>query len=173
MGQTEMNRNIDADLKRRFLLMAPMGFFIPRWMWATNHDSPILCWKLEEQGDKAREIVSGCEDPITSRTGRACWVGTGSERALRLDGYSVWIEHHGKGLSLNPRDISITAWLALESYPVNEAAIVQIGNQPAAEIRFSIDRWGYLQSRVSQGGRSSVCKSVQPVPRWIAGWAIS
>lgn len=160
-----MNGSIESDLKRRFFLMAPVGFFIPHWMWATNHDRPILCWKLEEQGDKARESVSGSEDPIPSRTGHACWVGTGSDRALRLDGYSVWIEHPGKGLSLNPGDLSISAWLALESYPVNEAAIVQIGNQPDGELRFAVDRWGYLESKVSQGGRSSVCKSKQAIPR--------
>lgn len=122
-----MNSNLETDLKRRSFLLASVRFFMPGWMWAEDHDRPILCWKLEEQGDKAREGVSGSEDPVTSRTGQARWVGTDRDRARRLDGYSVWIEHPGKGLSLNPGDLSIAGWLALETYPVNEAAIVQIG----------------------------------------------
>lgn len=160
-----MKGNIEADLKRRFVLMASVGSFLPHQIGATNRDSPILCWKLEEQGDHARESVSGTVDTITSHTGHARWIGTDGNRALRLDGYSVWIEHPGKDLSLNSGNLSIAAWLALESYPVNEAAIVQMGSQPDAELRFSIDRWGYLQSRIGQRGRSTVCRSAEPIPR--------
>jgi sucrose-6-phosphate hydrolase SacC (GH32 family) len=142
---------------------------MPRWTWAENRDTPVLYWKLEESGDAAPESISGGEDAIQSRTGHAIWVGKGRNRALRLDGYSVWINHVQKELPLRSQSLTISAWLALESYPVDEAAIVQLGGKPDAEFRFSIDRWGYLQFGSRKDGTWSVCKSAHPIPkaRWI------
>ena len=138
-------------------------------MWAENRENPVLCWKLEESGDTALESVSGKADAIASRTGHAIWVGGGRDRALRLDGYSVWVQHGQQKLPLRGQTLSIAAWLALESYPVDEAAIVQLGSQPDAEFRFSIDKWGFPQLVVRSGGASTVCKSAHPIPKaeWI------
>jgi sucrose-6-phosphate hydrolase SacC (GH32 family) len=159
----------ETDLTRRFLLAASTGFLMRRWIWAVNGENPILCWKLVETGDAALESVSGAEDAITSRTGHATWVGSGRDRALRLDGYSVWIHHDQQTPPLRSRSLSIAAWLALESYPVDEAAIVQLGTQPDAEFRFSIDKWGYLQCSARQSGSGTVCRSTHPVPKakWV------
>jgi beta-fructofuranosidase len=165
----KLTRNVETNLTRRFFLSASAGFLIPRWTWAENPDTPVLCWKLEESGDAALEAISGTEDAIPSRTGHAIWIGKGRDRALRLDGYSVWINHAAKHLALLSGALTISAWLALESYPADEAAIVQLGRQPEAEFRFSIDRWGYLQFGVREAGPWSICKSASPVPRakWI------
>jgi sucrose-6-phosphate hydrolase SacC (GH32 family) len=164
-----LTRDIGADLTRRFFLTASAGLFMPRWMWAEDQQTPLLYWKLEEHGDSALECVSASEDPITSRTGHAIWVGEGGDRALRLDGYSVWVSHAAKQLQLEDGTLTISAWLALESYPVNEAAILQLGNHPEAEVYLSIDKWGYLHSGARQGNLSNDCKSARPIPKakWI------
>lgn len=139
------------------------------WLRAESQDGPVLCWKLQESGDEATESVSGRVDTVVSRTGHAIWVGSGRNRALRLDGYSVWIHHGQQALRLRSQSLTFAAWLALESYPVDEAAIVQLGSQPGVEIRFSIDKWGYVQFGTSRGKAWSVCKSAHPIPKakWI------
>jgi sucrose-6-phosphate hydrolase SacC (GH32 family) len=144
-------------------------------MWAGNRENPVLCWKLEESGDAALESVSGKTDAIASRTGHAMWVGSGRDRALRLDGYSVWVKHSQQTLPLRGQALSIAAWLALESYPVDEAAIVHLGSQPGVEFRFSIDKWGYVLFGTRQGTAWSVCKSAHPIPKaqWIHLTAVS
>ena len=164
-----MNWDAETNLTRRGLLVASTGLLVPRWMCAENRENPVLCWKLEETGDAALESVSGKADAIASRTGHATWVGSGRDRALRLDGYSVWIHRGQQTLPLRGQALSIAAWLALESYPVDEAAIVQLGSQPDAEFRFSIDKWGYVQFGTRQAGAWSFCRSAHPVPRakWI------
>jgi sucrose-6-phosphate hydrolase SacC (GH32 family) len=164
-----MSPSIETDLTRRFVLAASAGVLMPRWRWAQDRDAPILCWRLEEAGDAALESISGTEDSISSRTGHAIWVGNGRDRSLRLDGYSVWISHLAMRLPRRSGALTVAAWLALESYPVNEAAIVQLGSQPAAETRLSIDKWGYLLFSVHHGDSTSECKSVNPVAkaRWV------
>lgn len=164
-----MNWDSETNLTRRGLLAASTGLLVSRWLWAENRENLVLCWKLEETGDAALESVSGKADAIASRTGHAIWVGSGRDRALRLDGYSVWIHRGQQTVLLRGQALSIAAWLALESYPVDEAAIVQLGNQPDAEFRFSIDKWGYVQFGARQAGAWSVCRSAHPVPKakWI------
>ena len=81
-----MNWDAETNLTRRGLLVASTGLLVPRWMCAENRENPVLCWKLEETGDAALESVSGKADAIASRTVHATWVGSGRDRALRLDG---------------------------------------------------------------------------------------
>ena len=164
-----MNKDVETDLTRRGILVAATGLLMPRWIWAESRESPILSWKLQESGDAATESVSGKTDAIASRTGHAIWVGSGRDRALRLDGYSVWVHHPQSVPSMRSQSVSIAAWLALESYPVDEAAIVHFGSQSGGELRLSIDRWGYVQFGTRQGTAWSVCKSAHPVPKakWI------
>src|ERR1700678_2966890 len=141
LGLNRVVGNVEIDLTRRFVLLASVGVLMPRWTWADGVDVPVLCWKLEDYENAARETISGARDAVASRTGHAVWVGHGHDRALRLDGYSVWVNHGGEKLPLRNRALTISAWMALESFPVNEGAIVQLGRQPEAEFRLSIDRW--------------------------------
>lgn len=159
----------NVDLIRRSLLAASAGLFVPRWTWAESREPELLCWKLGEAGDNALESESGTKDPITSRTGHALWVGEGRDRALRLDGYSVWINHPAKRLSPSTGAFSISAWLALESYPVNGAAIIEFSGRVGEGIRFSIDKWGFVQLELRQGTHREVCKSAKPASKgkWV------
>ena len=81
-------------------------------------------------------------------------MGEGRDRALRLDGYSVWIDHVSEKLPLSTSELAITAWLALESYPVNEAAVVQQGSKREGGVCLSIDKWGHLRFLKGDGSSS-------------------
>lgn len=133
-------------------------------------------WPMNGNGDAALEQVQSAYDPIESRTGHAKWVGTGLNRALRFDGYSVWIDHRVKRVECRWPAISITLWAALEAYPVNDAAFWQwVASQNAPQtaelssILFGIDKWGYLFCSVGVGNARQVCKASQPIPRaqWV------
>ena len=164
-----MSDTVDVELGKRFnrrtLLKASAGLLLPRLSWAESSNGLALCWELDGDGDTATESVSGAKAAITGRTVHPNWVGNGRNRALRLDGYSVWINHVSGRLPLPTGELAITAWLALESYPVNEAAVVQQGSKSEGGVCFSIDKWGHL--RFSQGDGSSVrtAQSEGPLPR--------
>lgn len=159
----------NVNLTRRSLLAASAGLFVPRWTWAKSREPQLLCWKLGEAGDNALESESGTKDPVTSRTGHALWVGKGRDRALRLDGYSVWINHPAARLARSTDALSISAWLALESYPVNDAAIIEFSGKVGQAIRFSIDKWGFVQLEFRQGIHLDVCRSAKPASKgkWV------
>jgi sucrose-6-phosphate hydrolase SacC (GH32 family) len=137
----------------------------PRLVWTQGTWKSMLCWKLDDGGDTAREQNSSVDDPIASRTGQAIWVGSGKDRALRLDGYSVWVAQQDAPIAISGGPISIMAWLALESYPVNQAAVVHLESRPDGEMSFAVDRWGYVVATTRLGGASSTCKSSQPIPK--------
>lgn len=164
-----MSQENDWEVSRRSFLIASTGMFLPKLSWAESRDGAVLCWTLDDHGDTALEDVLGTRDRISSRTGHAIWVSNGRDRALRLDGYSVWIDHPGSYLPLREATLTISAWLALESYPVNEAALVQQGKQPNSGFSLAIDKWGYLLFRVPLDKSWKVCRSTGPVPRsrWI------
>jgi sucrose-6-phosphate hydrolase SacC (GH32 family) len=168
-GETPLILDKDVDSTRRFLLIASAGLLMPRLLWAESLEGAVLSWRLQESGDEAHEDISGSSNAISSRNGHAHWVGSGRERALRLDGYSVWIHHASSSLPLTGGALTIAAWVALESYPVEEAAILQIEGQADAAIRFAIDGWGYLHFESKRGKDWSDSRSTRTVPKskWV------
>jgi hypothetical protein len=66
------------------------GLLLPNLAWTQSAWKSILYWQLDDSGNTAKEANTGANDPITSRTGNAVWVGNGGDRALRLDGSSLW-----------------------------------------------------------------------------------
>jgi beta-fructofuranosidase len=142
---------------------------VPQWLRADERRTPILHWKLEETGNLAQESRSGTRDEIASRTGHAIWVGKGRNRSLRLDGYSVSLRHNASGLSFHGNSVTVMAWVALESYPVNEAAIVQLDGPGNSALRFSMDRLGFLQCGHHSGDQRNICRSSERVPKakWV------
>jgi beta-fructofuranosidase len=155
--------------RRAFLrvssLLACAEMVQPRLVWTQDTRKSMLCWELDNGGDTARENNSSIDDPIASCTGHAIWVGSGKDRALRLDGYSVWVTQQGAPIAISGGSISIMAWLALESHPVNQAAVVHLESRPDGEISFAVDRWGYAVATTRLGEASSTCKSTQPIPK--------
>lgn len=126
-------------------------------------------WKLDGEGNYARESLSGTSDPITARTANARWVGEGRDRALRLDGYSVWIDHPVANLKPAAEALTICAWVALEAYPVHTAALLQWSAGSASGCCFCIDQWGYPRFGAWVGSSWKESIGTQPVPRdrWV------
>ncbi len=155
----------DLGVSRRSFLIASAGLLLPRLGWTQSHWNSILCWTLDDVGDAATETNSSAKDPITSRTGHAIWVGSGRDRALRLDGYSVWVTHEPAKVPVDFNSFTLSAWLALESYPVNEAAILNLEFRPDATISLSLDRWGHLLAVRKDASASVSAKSTHPVPK--------
>jgi sucrose-6-phosphate hydrolase SacC (GH32 family) len=151
---------------------------VPRWMRAADSSAtPVLHWKLDNSGDFAVEAVSGMRDAIGSRTGHAIWVGQGGNRALRLDGYSVRLRHAPASGIAFAGAITVMAWVALEAYPVSDAALLQMEMKPGADLRLSIDCFGYLQcgspltgatnagNAPNAGNATNRCRSTGPVAK--------
>jgi beta-fructofuranosidase len=164
-----MTKKDNVSLTRRTLLAAGAAISMPRWMRAGSPAAPVLHWRLDDHGDFALEAVSGMRDPIASRTGHAIWVGQGSDRALRLDGYSVWFRHSAQGGFKFGNAITVMAWVALEAYPVSEAAVLQMETSDGTVFSFSIDDFGYMRCGPHPGDAQSVCRSDQPLAKatWV------
>ena len=96
-------------------------------------------------------------------------LGVAATGRSRLDGYSVWVHHPQQALLLRSQSISIAAWLALESYPVDEAAIVHLGSQPGVEIRFRSTNGDTFSSAHDRAQHGAFAESAHPVPKakWI------
>jgi sucrose-6-phosphate hydrolase SacC (GH32 family) len=163
-----MEKEQDINVSRRSFLAASAGLLLPQLSWAESSWKSIRCWKLDGHGDTAHEETSGADDSIASRTGHAIWVGSGRNRALRLDGYSVWINQITSLPAFHGEAVTVSAWVALESYPVDEADLVQLDSRPDGEFHFSIDRLGFLQFGMIQGKTKNFCRSTDPIPkaRW-------
>jgi len=142
---------------------------LPRLAWTQVGKAPQLYWRLNESGDSVREVESGSSDSIESRTGHALWVGSGSNRALRLDGYSVWVRHAAAQLPLNGAALTVGAWLALEAYPVDTAAIVELESPADGIIRLTVDKLGYLEFTARKGDALATSKSAMRIPK--LSWA--
>ncbi len=163
------NRTEDFSLTRRSLLAAAAALWCPPWMQPASAIAPVLHWKLQEDGDFAVEAVSGTQDAIASRTGHAIWVGQRRNRALRFDGYSVWLRHTVASRIALGNTATVMAWAALEAYPVTEAALLQLDANSKTVFRFSIDSFGYLQCELHHGDPQRLCRSTEPVAkaRWV------
>lgn len=158
----------EQGVSRRVFLVGAAGLLLPTLAWTQSRWDSILYWKLDDTGDAVRESDGGATDPITSRTGHAIWVGSGRDRALRLDGYSVWFSHERAQLPVHANSLTISAWLALESYSVNEAAILHFEFGSDAKLSLSLDRWGYLLGAKHEAAASLSAKSTHAVPT--ASW---
>jgi sucrose-6-phosphate hydrolase SacC (GH32 family) len=163
---TSLEPGVGVDLDRRSLIAASAALMLPRWMWSQSRDRAAFCWKLEDRGDIALDSMSGAKDAIASRTGHANWVGEGRSRALRLDGYSVWFRDGASPNALHGSAVTVAAWIALEAYPVNEAALLELESKSQQVFRLSIDKWGFLQFETRSGDTKSLCRSPAPVGRY-------
>lgn len=142
-------------LKRILLLYAVM--------WVLNFPTSVVkaqdtlaYWGFNEgSGAITKEMISGVLFDIKSKWPVIEWVSGVKNKGLRLDGYTSWTE--GSCPTIFPVDsMSVSGWLALETYPVSTAAL-----------------WSYsdpLTSRgtwvgVDQFGRLTVSVTVNNTPQ--------
>jgi hypothetical protein len=153
------------QVSRRSFLLASAGLILPQFAWSESTWKAIRYWKLNDRGDTAKESLSGTDAPIASRTGHPIWVGEGTNRALRLDGYSVWLNQQNVRLPMTGHGMTLSAWIALESYPVNNAALISLRGQPDASLSFAVDPWGCLHATRRVSVNFASCESPRPISK--------
>ena len=159
------HRGMPVTFSRRSFLAASAGLICGQLSWTESRFNESLCWRLNDSAETAREQSSGAEYPIASRNGRSRWVGSLHERALRLDGYSVWITATERPIPLHASSMTISAWIALEAYPVNEAAIIHVKSESGEEFNLALDSLGFLLARRRGKDSSTECKATGPLAR--------
>jgi sucrose-6-phosphate hydrolase SacC (GH32 family) len=168
MDQTQARMPTSLKPSRRTFLEGLSLLLLPRLSLAVPPAelAPVLRWKLSGEGSHVLEAYTGASDDVTSRPDNVYWSGSGNDRALRLDGYSVGFSHHPKELRLGA--FTLAAWVALEAYPVHEAAILALASATGPIFHLSLDSDGFLKAGAASGTESG-CKSQLPVPRnqWV------
>ncbi len=80
---------------------------------------------------------------MVAGTGRLNWVEDSGLSFPRFDGYSVWMEEPlSKQFALGDA-ATVSAWLAIESYPVATASVIEWGDAESG-VRLGIDRLGFV-----------------------------
>lgn len=128
--------------------------------------TPIAAWHLDEPSELlTRESVSGQDfvvrnDYPKQESERVPGV---SGNALRFNGYATWVEGN---LSMNmpATQITLTAWIAPEVYPMSSAAIFTNVNNGG--VYLGIDKFGRLEIGTTTNGFLNQKISAQKVLHW-------
>src|SRR5438874_2506211 len=155
------------NVTRRTFLIASTGLLLPRLGWAAIAPQPILHWPLDDSKSAGHERLTGSEATIVDGTGRLKWAESGDAQLPRFDGYSVWIEHQLNTPVKLEREVTLSAWLALESFPVTTASIIE-WNRESSTVRFAVDRLGFALISIQVQGQKYECRSEHPLDlgRW-------
>ena len=121
----------------------------------------IAHWGFDEgTGAITNESVSNTPFTIQSKWPVVEWVNGISNKAMRTDGYSVWASGTMAG-NLPVNNITITAWVALEVYPVTNSAVwAQFDETNKQGAWMGIDKFGRLT--VEFGSNGAVQSFVAP-----------
>jgi sucrose-6-phosphate hydrolase SacC (GH32 family) len=156
------------EVTRRSFLIASCGLLVPTTGWSSVSPEPVLHWPLEGLAAPGRETVTGSTATLVDATGRLEWVNDSTTQLPRLDGYSVWLEHHLKQPVMLDRALALSAWVALESFPVATASVIGWGDATSGA-SLAVDRLGILVFTVRNGPNQEECRSEKPLDRnrWI------
>src|SRR5438128_602877 len=106
--------------------------------------NPVAAWRFNQRsGARTLESVSGLLDVISNRANSPEYACGLSGSALRFDGYSTWLSHPA---ALAPRltdALTLEVWMALDSYPVSDAGIVNQHTRPAAGYALFLNKYGF------------------------------
>ncbi|MBC7888979.1 MAG: GH32 C-terminal domain-containing protein [Ferruginibacter sp.] len=113
----------------------------------------IAHWGFNEgAGGLTKENKSNTDFVIKSKWPVVEWVSGVAQKAMRTDGYSVWAEA-ALTTALPANNITITAWVAPEVYPVADAAVwCQYNNATGLGTWIGMDKFGRLKVEFSNGG---------------------
>ena len=123
-------------MKRIFILMSSLFAF-----FSLNAQDTLAYWGLNEvSGTTTKEKITNADYTIHSKWPVIERVTGIKQNALRTDGYTFWVD--GSVTNNYPVDFfSVSAWVALETYPVSTAAI-----------------WSYYDNATSKGAFLAVNK---------------
>ncbi len=135
--------------------------------FAQQTASPVAWWKFDEgTGSKVRDSAGGFDDQILNYYD---WVKGASGMALKFDGFTTVIERPAKDAPRLREGFTISAWIALQSYPWNWVALVDQDKDQDAGYFFGVDAEGRLGLQLSVWGNWEICRSDIRIPltRWV------
>ena len=112
-----------ASIKYFWVKVALTGMFITSQLLAQSPGDTIAWWAFNENGgNNTKETFSGNSFSIAGNLGPTEWLSGVQGHALRLNGYESWVEGE-TSLSFPQDQLTFTTWIAIESWPVGNAAI--------------------------------------------------
>ncbi len=152
------------------LLAIVASFFIPvtvASMALAQSRGPVAKWSFDEaEGTTARNSATGAEDKISGFFKHVPGV---SGDALQFDGDTTSVIESAKAVPQISKDFSVTAWIAVDTYPWNWVPIVDQRRGEDAGYFFGIDSFGHLGLQLSVGGKWTMLTSTSEIPlkKWI------
>ncbi len=133
--------------------------------------TPVAEWSFNERsGEVARESVSRADDAIIGLFKHVPGV---SGNGLRFDGETTVIIHDHRSAPEIKTQVTVEAWVAVNTYPWNWIPIVEQHREEQAGYSFGIDSFGHFGLKVAVGGQwwCLLSKSQLPLKKWshIAG----
>lgn len=129
---------------------------------------PIAVWHLDEtNGLLAKESTSNTDFAIINNYPKkeAEWLAGATANALRFNGFASWIE--GNLTTTMPSEqLTISAWIAPEVWPMNTAAIFTNANTSGNGCYLAMDKFGRLEISATINGVSSKKTSIEKIPIW-------
>lgn len=121
---------------------------------------PVAKWSFDEgSGNIAKESISNTNFTINSKWPVVEWVTGVKQTAMRTDGYSVWAQGTMTG-NLPSSNISISAWIAPEVYPVTNSAIwAQFDDANKLGAWIGLDKFGRLSVEFNKSGTDLIYTS--------------
>ncbi len=124
----------------------------------------IAHWGFEEgSGLVTRESISKSDFSIKTREKNSERVPGVLGHALRTDGYSTWIEGN-LPITIPVNLLSVSGWVALESYPGTEADIwSKMDTKEFNGLRVGLSKYGRIEYQFSINNVSFILLSKQPI----------
>ncbi len=138
-----------------------------------SSSAQVATWNFDESsGNLTTESVSNTQ--FTYQQGRNYLErATGvSGSAFRSDGYSTWVSGN-LNTNLPNQNMSVSAWLALESYPVQTASILSIWNPTSKQgFELSVNKFGQIHAKLNLGGGAEVFTSSESLPHYAWSYVV-
>jgi len=125
---------------------------------AQNAPAPSVAWSFDNpENGKVVEHRSG--DRVAVKTPYHSYEAVEGvvNRAFRSDGYSTWLDVSVPDEHQPQEALTTEAWVALKSYPVTNAPILNKYTFPEAGYFFGMDPWGQWYLSVSINGEWYTC----------------
>ncbi len=132
---------------------------------------PVMWMKMEDTtANSALESLSNTTFSIVNNRARQEAITGVKGNALRLNGYSNWIEGT-MPVNLSATEFSLSVWVALESYPVNTAGIFSnLDNDRKSGLALLVDKFGQLSVSVAVNNSFIQTQNIASLPLEKFSW---
>ncbi|ARN56826.1 LamG-like jellyroll fold domain-containing protein [Sedimentisphaera salicampi] len=143
------------------------GFDVTPYRNDMNYDDAQVVLDFEEaNGYQTYDKVSDSMLRINSPFYEPEWEKGVYGNALRLDGGTNWITKSITQDKLPDDELTVESWVAIESYPVDDAAIVNQYTHPTAGYFLGLTKYGRWNFSVSVDGNWYTCWATMELPKY-------